>query len=210
MESSRSPFEDEAEQHQWLSGQKALLTGALEHLAIGVVVTDCASGGLTMNGAARKLLESPVWSSPAHVGLPPRRSSERLPLRQFIDQAVRSNDGRAHAFTLVSASMQQRLHIFTEPLAEGGMAFFLCDPHRAVEPSEDILRELYQFTAAEAKLVCELVNGHTVEEAAERLGIKLNTARSHLKKIFAKTHTQRQGEMVRLLTTSVAAIDLSN
>lgn len=209
MESSRVPFEDE-ERLDWLSGQKALLSGAIEHLAIGVVVTACSDGRLTMNGAARRLLESPLWTAPAHIGLPPRRSSERLPLRQFIDQVIRANDGRAHAYTLVSGSMQQRLHVFTEPLAEGGMVFFLCDPHRAVEPSEDILRELYQFTSAEAKLVCELVNGHTVEEAAERLGIKLNTARSHLKKIFAKTHTQRQGEMVRLLTTSVAAIDLSN
>ena len=55
----------------------------------------------------------------------------------------------------------------------------------------------------------ELINGKSVDEASERLHITPNTARSHLKKIFSKTQTKKQGEIVRLVTSALAALDLS-
>lgn len=44
----------------------------------------------------------------------------------------------------------------------------------------------------------------SLEEAAEALGIKPNTARAHLRSIFSKTGVRRQTELVRLFLNSVA------
>ena len=41
---------------------------------------------------------------------------------------------------------------------------------------------------------------------AEKRGVSLNTARSHLKHVFAKTETSRQGELVRLIMSGVGQI----
>ena len=53
-------------------------------------------------------------------------------------------------------------------------------------------------------LVIQLTHGLTLEEAAKALGIRLNTARAHLRSIFSKTGVRRQTELVRIFLNSVA------
>jgi DNA-binding CsgD family transcriptional regulator len=45
-----------------------------------------------------------------------------------------------------------------------------------------------------------------LQAAADRLGISLATARTHLAHVFDKTGTRRQAELVRLLLRSQPAI----
>ena len=45
-----------------------------------------------------------------------------------------------------------------------------------------------------------------LEEAAEALNIRRNTARAHLRSIFSKTGVRRQTELVRIMLNSVAAL----
>lgn len=189
----------------------SLLALTLDELTLGVVIVSGDGGILAMNGAARDLLESTRWNVPAKDGLAPRRSNERRTLREAVERMSQEIE-LPKAVTLVSDPEEDRLHLFGVPLGNdggSGVAVFLCDPERKIETSEAILRDMFQLTSAEARLACALVNGLTIEEAANESGIKLNTARSHLKKIFAKTHTQRQGEMVRLLTMSLSALVLT-
>jgi DNA-binding CsgD family transcriptional regulator len=44
--------------------------------------------------------------------------------------------------------------------------------------------------------------GSSLQAAADRLGIKIATARTHLHRIFVKTGTTRQAELMRLMLTS--------
>jgi DNA-binding CsgD family transcriptional regulator len=76
---------------------------------------------------------------------------------------------------------------------------FVTDPDRASGPSRDYLRALFKLTPAEAALAVELVEGDGLQSAAMRLGIKRETARTHLHHIFEKTGTRRQAELARLL-----------
>ena len=41
--------------------------------------------------------------------------------------------------------------------------------------------------------------GHSIERAAEKLKVKVSTARWHLASLFRKTDTARRSELVRLL-----------
>jgi DNA-binding CsgD family transcriptional regulator len=78
-------------------------------------------------------------------------------------------------------------------------AMFLCDPRRRAGEPIPVLRELYGLTQSETRLALLLLADCSVEEAAELLGITVGTARGVLKTIFAKTGTNRQASLVRLL-----------
>jgi DNA-binding CsgD family transcriptional regulator len=60
------------------------------------------------------------------------------------------------------------------------------------------LARQFGLTPAEERLTEAIVNGATLAEAAERMGIRLSTARSRLKLIQAKTSCRRQVDLVRL------------
>lgn len=71
----------------------------------------------------------------------------------------------------------------------------------ALRPKDDAaLRQLYALTPSEARLAERLMAGDTPERAAEALGVTVATVRTYLASIFRKTETNRQAELVRLLT----------
>lgn len=78
-------------------------------------------------------------------------------------------------------------------------AVFICDPRRRAGDPIPVLHDLYGLTQSETRLALLLLADCSVEEAARLLGIALATARGVLKTIFAKTGTNRQASLVRLL-----------
>ena len=72
--------------------------------------------------------------------------------------------------------------------------------------SVDISKKLFDLTPAETALTLQLINGLSLEESAEALGIRRNTARAHLRSIFSKTGVRRQSELMRLFLNSVASL----
>jgi DNA-binding CsgD family transcriptional regulator len=72
--------------------------------------------------------------------------------------------------------------------------------------SEVVTKQLFNLTKAETALAMELANGLSLEEAAEALNIRRNTARAHLRSIFSKTGVRRQTELVRIMLNSVVAL----
>jgi DNA-binding CsgD family transcriptional regulator len=76
---------------------------------------------------------------------------------------------------------------------------FVGDPERSPEPVPDRLRRLYGLTRCEARLAAHIAAGRCLDDTAEQMGITRETARTHLKRVFAKTDTRRQGELVALL-----------
>ena len=80
---------------------------------------------------------------------------------------------------------------------------FISDPGRSFGHQDAAIRTLFGLTEAEAELVLLLCDGLSLEEAALRRGVKMNTARTQLKYVFAKTKTGRQSELVRLILLGV-------
>jgi DNA-binding CsgD family transcriptional regulator len=75
----------------------------------------------------------------------------------------------------------------------------MTDPEEQRPLPADLLVKSFQLTAREAALAVKLAEGHTVEQAAEELQIRYETARTHLRRIFDKTNTNRQTDLVLLL-----------
>ncbi|BDM64227.1 hypothetical protein NFHSH190041_16790 [Shewanella sp. NFH-SH190041] len=74
------------------------------------------------------------------------------------------------------------------------------------QASSEIAKKLFGLTPAETALSLQLANGLSLEEAAEALNIRRNTARAHLRAIFSKTGVRRQTELVRIFLNSVAPL----
>ncbi|WP_161790432.1 helix-turn-helix transcriptional regulator, partial [Inquilinus limosus] len=83
--------------------------------------------------------------------------------------------------------------------ARSWVALFVMDPGTAGTPSPALLQELFGLTAAEAVFAAEISRGDGLQAVADRLAIAPTTARTHLTRIFEKTGTRRQAELVRLL-----------
>jgi DNA-binding CsgD family transcriptional regulator len=79
---------------------------------------------------------------------------------------------------------------------------FVQDPGIAPSPANAAFARLYGLTDGELRLLNGLMPGLSLAEAARPLGISEATAKTHLRRIFAKTKTSRQAELFYLLMTS--------
>ena len=66
---------------------------------------------------------------------------------------------------------------------------------------ENVLESLYNLTPAEARVAAKLIEYPELKNAADALNISTTTARTHLKRIFRKTNTNRQSLLVHKITT---------
>lgn len=82
----------------------------------------------------------------------------------------------------------------------GAVAVFLQDVTRPRQLPVDALRQLYDLTTAELRVLDLLILGLSPQEMASSLRLKLPTVRTHLKRIYAKTGTAGQTELITLIT----------
>ena len=66
---------------------------------------------------------------------------------------------------------------------------------------QGLLQQVFSLTPAEARLAVLIADGLSPEAAAAQLGVKRETVRNQLKAIFAKTDTNRQAQLVAVLST---------
>ena len=86
-----------------------------------------------------------------------------------------------------------------QPLA----LILLRDPERT-SASIRALQQLFNLTPAEAGVAQALSSGGSLEQMAQALQISPNTVKTHLHRIFDKTGTSRQGELIALILGSTA------
>lgn len=91
-------------------------------------------------------------------------------------------------------------------LFRGGAAMIAVTmPQRqGMAPSEEVLRALFDLTPAETRFAVALAGGLSPKAAAQTLGVTENSGRTYLARIFAKTGTHRQTELMSLLQTAQA------
>ncbi len=94
-------------------------------------------------------------------------------------------------------------------LAAPAVVIYLGDSQRRSAIDPILLGGLFGFSPAESKVAVQMMHGHTVDDIATTLGISRNTARNHLKRLYAKTGTSRQCEFVHAMLTSPAPFAIS-
>jgi DNA-binding CsgD family transcriptional regulator len=75
-------------------------------------------------------------------------------------------------------------------------AIFIAHSKTAPQMPAAALALAYDVTPAEARVLELIVEGLTLKETAEKLGVSIATVRTHLGRLFQKTGTSRQAELV--------------
>lgn len=78
------------------------------------------------------------------------------------------------------------------------------DPRSRGDRCEQLV-ELFGLLPSEARLAWAIGQGRSIAEAAEEIGLSIETARNYSKKIYSKTGARGQAELVRIIFTSVLA-----
>jgi DNA-binding CsgD family transcriptional regulator/PAS domain-containing protein len=67
-------------------------------------------------------------------------------------------------------------------------------------PSAEIITRKYDLTVAELRVLLRLVDGATIKSAAEDLGLSTSTIKTHIAHLFQKTGTNRQSQLLRVIS----------
>jgi DNA-binding CsgD family transcriptional regulator len=102
-----------------------------------------------------------------------------------------------------------RLDAFALTSRRPAAIVFVTDPERGPAGVEDILRRLYALTPSEARVIERLLRGRSLDEIGAELGTSVHTTRTHLKRVFAKTGTGSQSELMRVILRSPAELRTS-
>ena len=192
---------------------------ALDRLPLGMLVLDGNRHVLIENASAARVLALEDGIEIRSAGLAAADARENTKLHQLIKAALESTEGQSlngTSFMQISRpSGRQPLSVMVSPLlsapagalsSEAVVACFISDPEAGHVPTLEALGQIYGLTPAEAEVVQLLAKGLPLDEIAADRGISLNTVRSHLKHIFSKTGTSRQGELLGLVMTDVGSI----
>lgn len=185
---------------------------ALDRLSHAMLLLD-AKGRVTFaNGRAEQILRERDGLTLDHGELRAAGPADTAILRQMVAGAVATSRGTDTSsggiLSLGRPSGRRRLRVVVAPVAvnrgffgadSAGAVVFVTDPERVAVPDEGTLRGLFGLTSAEAALTCLVAQGVTLDEAAARLGLRIETVRTRLKTIFEKTDTHRQVDLVRMV-----------
>jgi len=73
---------------------------------------------------------------------------------------------------------------------------------------ETMLRDNYGLTPSEIRTALGVLSHNGLAAVAENTGVSVETVRFHLKRIFSKTGTRRQSELVRVIANDLCCVDV--
>jgi DNA-binding CsgD family transcriptional regulator/PAS domain-containing protein len=191
-----------------------MLEARLDALMTGVYLADRQSRVVYMNRSA----ERQVRTSNALRIVDNRIEAVRHDVRPILSKAIADAiadeaatagsfqlalpdaDGAGFTATVLPLDRGHRRDL-SSPFAAAA-AVFVQDPTLVPMLPGEAFAKLYGLTGGELRVALAIAPGLGVKEAADLLGIGENTAKTHLKKIFEKTGTSRQAELVQLLIAS--------
>ena len=70
----------------------------------------------------------------------------------------------------------------------------------------EVIGKHYKLTPMELRVLFAIVQVGGVSEAAEALGIAASTVKTHLQRLFGKTGTERQADLVKLVASYISPL----
>ena len=196
-----------------------MLERTLDGLVAGVFLTARDGRVVYMNAAAERQIRTGNSIRIVNNRIFPTDPAARAALSKAIDEASRDDidmdmsehslaipdiDGAGYVATLLPVDRGQRRGIVA-PFA-ASVAVFTKDPVQAPLMPGEAFARLYKLTGGELRVLLALAQGLGAKEAADMLGISEPTVRTHLQRIFSKTDTSRQADLLRLLQNSTPPI----
>ncbi len=192
-----------------------ILEKTLDGLAAGVYLTARDGHVVYMNRAAERQVRIGGSMLLVNNRICPTDSTARATLSKAVEAAARDDadtslsqhsveipdgSGGGYVATLLPIGGAGRREILA-PFA-ASVAVFIQDPiHAPLMPGEAFAR-LHGLTGGELRVLLAVSQGLGGIEAADMLQVSEPTIRTHLQRIFSKTGTSKQADLLRLLHNS--------
>ncbi|SOZ19425.1 putative transcriptionat regulator, LuxR family [Cupriavidus taiwanensis] len=202
-----------------LASERSLYADAVDRMQVGTVILDEHGRCIRSNDVAGRLLRARDGLYLADGALHAHCPMENRRFRKILESAAQAHalaTPRSEVTTLSRPAAPTPLSVLVRPIPlsyrsedkarRPAVAVFIRDPAGSPRNTHASLRKLFHLTPTEIELALLMVDGLTLDEAAARLGVKKNTARAHLRGIFAKTGATRQAVLVKMLLSSVVGM----
>jgi DNA-binding CsgD family transcriptional regulator/PAS domain-containing protein len=188
----------------------------LDQFSDGVIVLNDRARVVFANAAARQYEAEGVFGFRRHISTYSLSHSKRL--GEMLRSASQGSWGGTmslphgldgHLLTLIVTPVRGKDagRFADSGVKDAAILLFVIDPlNRRSIPLRQLM-ETFGLTRAEARVALAASSGNNVHESARLLGLSPNTIKTHLRRVFAKTATARQAELVGLIT-SVSAVRL--
>jgi DNA-binding CsgD family transcriptional regulator len=185
------------------------LTAAVNKSDVGIVLIDREGHPIFTNATAEALIAEKDGLRRSGGMLNGTRLADTLRLHAAIEHVI-AGTSNAPA-PVVALQRRDRRPLLAAVVAceaqpdhgeESAAIIYLFDPERDLAPLVEPACKLYGLSPVETRLTCLLADGINLAEAAVRMHVREQTARSYLKQIFLKTETNRQAELVWLMLKS--------
>ena len=172
----------------------------MQRLETPLLVTDADGTVLEANPAATRRIErrEGLWLD-AGGRLSLRQGGRWVPLSRWHAQVAGGDD-----LTLpleADGGVPLQITLRAMPAGEDAHAgcCVLATIERVVLTRTDAMRRRFRFTRTQARLAEMLCEGMRPTHAAEKLGVKISTVRTHVGQMYEKTGTHSQAQLVALL-----------
>jgi len=192
---------------------KTALGDALAGLGAGVFLVDQHGHLVFMNPKGEEMLGDALVLKGKRLSA--RVDSERTAFDDALDTAINSlsavANGTPRPIILRGTAADEFIAAYIQPApappGDSGLHIFsdvkatvVAMSSKASDlPEPTLVRDLLSVTLAEARVAALVGGGATPRQAANQLGIAEETARTVLKRVFAKTGVGRQSELAGLL-----------
>lgn len=205
----------------YLECERQVYSGAMNRMLLGMVSFGTDRSIMEINQEATRILSEKdgLWRTGNTLKAANRSENQELQrlIREAIDGGASDSSTPLTEATSITRQFDRgRLGIVVRSIPMGpwsestqrpAAALFMRDPdYNSPEPSEDVVRRVFGLTRMEAALAVLLARGQSLDDAAESLGVRRNTARTHLRSIFGKTGVSRQTMLVRMILKSVVSL----
>jgi DNA-binding CsgD family transcriptional regulator len=196
----------------FLECERQLFAGTVNRMLLGMISFAEDGEILETNQEAKRILSERdgVWIADNKLCVESAQESRELHrlIRQSLTEATRAEGAAVvEAMSVTRPSGRAPLGPWSESKRRPAAVLFLRDAESNVpQPSQELVRRLFGLTRKEAALALLLAEGYTLDEAADKMDVRRNTARTHLRSIFCKTGVTRQTMLVRLLLNSVVTL----
>jgi DNA-binding CsgD family transcriptional regulator len=195
------------------------LEATLNALVSGVYLTDRYGRVVYMNRAAERQVKVSNALRIEHDRLAPVDRTARVAIKKAIADATADEtatptggvslalpDGESAGLvaTILPLTRGKRQNLCGAFAATA--AIFVQDPVVVPPFPGEAFAKLYGFTGGELRVLLAMAPGLGVKEAAEVLGIGETTAKTHLQRIYQKTGTAKQTELMHLFMSSAPPV----
>lgn len=170
----------------------------LQRLETPLFVTDADGAVLEANPAATRRIQGRdgLWLD-AGGRLALRHGGRWVPLSRWQAEVAAGREVTLPLEAEGNVPMQVTLRAMEG--GEVGAGWVLATIERVVQTRTDTMRRRFRFTRTQARLAEMLCEGMRPTHAAEVLGVKISTVRTHVGQMYEKTGTNSQAQLVALL-----------